>query len=82
MDKNQISCEVGWILLKFWWMIPLAVKSHKDSARKSTVVARDGRRKWRTQVSKSVKSGHKMLFWVQSGYLGCPWRGPFVLQPI
>ena len=42
------------------------------------MAAGNGIRKWRTQVSKSVKNGQKMPFFGIYGCLSGPWRGALV----
>ena len=50
MGKNQNSVVMLQIRLKFWWMIPMGVKYNhtRFEQKKSTVVAGNGIRKWRT----------------------------------
>ena len=80
----KIRTPTQWFRVKCWCMIAMGMKyNHTNNhAGNSTVAAGNGRHKWQTQVSKSVKNGQKISFWGQFGCLGCLWRGPFTSEPI
>ena len=61
MKENQSSVEVLRIQPKVWWMLPMGVRDN-NTKYEPTVASGNGRRKYRTSISKSAVYGQNAPF--------------------